>query len=216
MNCRNCGSDSVFFRRVIDDKRWGETLTYYKCLQCLVEFHDMLPDPLLFYTSGEYRDRADIRGKKAKRITAQRCKAQVRWLDKVYRDWRADVKTILDIGAYQGIAVGILRDQGFDTNGFEPDPREAEKHEFVTSEISDTGKVDMLWMSHILEHASSAIDEIKRYRHLSNKAFIEIPPGNYQLPHILVFDIDAIKRTLELAGVQATILRGGIRAVVEW
>lgn len=216
MICRNCGSDSVFFRRVIDDKRWGETLTYYKCLHCLVEFHEMLPDPLLFYTSGECRNRQNKSDEKYRSITSSRCRSQVQWLDNNYKEWRGDVKTILDIGAFQGVAVGILRDQGFDAIGFEPDPHEAAKHEFVQPSFSDIGKADMLWMSHVLEHSDSAIAELTRYRHLSNKAFIEIPPGNYQLPHILVFNMDSILRTLELAGVQTKIIHGGIRAVVEW
>ena len=216
IKCRNCGSGSTFPSRVIDDRRWGERLAYHKCLHCLVEFHDSLPDPLMFYTSGEYRRRADIKGARARQITTQRCRGQVRWLDTVWSNWRSEVDTILDIGAYQGIAVGILRELGFDARGFEPDEHEAGRHDSVDSTLSDIGNVDMLWMSHILEHANSAIDELRSYRSLSSRAFIEIPPGNYQLPHVLVFDLDALKRTVALADMQFKILKGGIKAILEW
>lgn len=216
MICRNCGSNSVFFRRVYNDVRWGEHLTYNKCLHCLVEFHTALPDPIEWYASGEYRDRADISEERAQRITSGRCRAQIKWMDKHWRDWRGEIDTILDIGAYQGIAVGELRSQGFNAVGYEPDSNSASYSEFVTSEISDTENFDMLWMSHVLEHVGSAIDMLELWKPYSRRAFVEIPPGNYQLPHILVFNMDSFLRLFELADMRVTKIDGGIHAIVEW
>jgi hypothetical protein len=137
-------------------------------------------------------------------------------LDRAHAGWRSDVNTILDIGAYQGIATGILRSQGFDATGYDPDPLEAGKSEDVVSEVSDIGNVDMLWMSHVLEHADSAISMLNTWKPYAKKAFIEVPPGNYQLPHILVFQMDSFKRTLVLTDINIDIIQPGIRAVVSW
>ena len=218
IRCRNCGSDSVSSSEIYNDRRWGETLVYHKCLHCLVQFHDSLPDPIAFYTSGEYRRRADMTDAVAMRITAQRARQQVRWLDRADREWRHRAGTVLDVGAYQGIAVKELRNLGIDAVGYDPDEAEAEKSQNVSSDASvfDTGNVTMLWMSHVLEHAESAVDMLKQWKPYAEKAFIEVPPGNYQLPHILVFHMDSFLRTLELADMGATVIDNGIRAIVEW
>ena len=215
LQCRNCGSTSTFPSKLYNDTRWDERLQYHKCLHCLVEFHPLLSDPLEWYASGAYRSTADISEKNAQRITSHRCRQQIKWMDRYHPEWRSDVKIILDIGAYQGIAVTELRSQGFEAVGYEPDRHEADKSEYVTSEISDVGNVDMLWLSHVLEH-TSAIDILHKFRSFASKAFIEVPPGNYQLPHILVFQMDAVLRTIELAGMHATKIDGGIRAILEW
>jgi len=216
--CRNCGSDSVTSSRLYNDVRWGEQLQYHKCLHCLVEFHDSLRDPISFYTSGEYRRRAGMTDAVATRITAQRARQQVMWLDRTRQGWRKEAGKVLDIGAYQGIAVKELRNLGIDAFGYEPDETQAEKDPYVGSDITvfDAGKIDMLWLSHVLEHADSAIDMLKLWKPYAEKAFIEVPPGNYQLPHILVFRMDSFLRTLELADMGATVIDQGIRAIVEW
>lgn len=213
--CRNCGSESTFASKLYDDTRWGEKLQYFKCLHCLVEFHTLLSNPMEWYTSGAYRAQADIKEEQARRITSHRCQQQIKWVDRVYPDWRSEIKTILDIGAYQGIAVRELRSQGFETIGYEPDPDAAGHSEHVLTEVSDIGNVDMLWMSHVLEH-TSAIDMLRQFKGFASKAFIEVPPGNYQLPHILVFQMDSIMRTIELADMRVQKIDGGIRAILEW
>ncbi len=213
--CPNCGNLNAHFRQHFNDVRWHEVLTYYKCLSCFVEFHTNLPSPEEFYTSGEYRRRADIPENRAKQITAHRARGQVKWMDRFYPQWRLDVKTILDIGAYMGIATGILRSQGFDAVGFDPDPREAAKSEFVHTEVSVTGNYDLLWLSHVLEHAESAIDMLTAYKPMSSRAFIEVPLGNYQLPHILTFRRDSLAKTVELAGMNIVVDQNE-RIVVEW
>jgi hypothetical protein len=184
----------------------------------MVEFHESLPDPLTFYTSGEYRQRDGMTDAVATRITKQRCHNQVRWLDRVAQGWRREAGAILDVGAYQGIAVMELRNLGIDAFGYDPDEHEAQKCQYVGSDMSvfDAGKIDMLWMSHVLEHAESAIDMLKWWKPYAEKAFVEVPPGNYQLPHILVFRMDSFLRTLELADIHATVSDNGIRAIVEW
>ena len=213
--CRNCGSESTFPSKLYNDTRWGQRLQYHKCLHCLVEFHDALRNPMEWYTSGTYRATADIGEEQAKKITAHRCRQQIKWMDKSYPEWRSEIKTILDIGAYKGIAITALRSHGFEAFGYEPDTHEAQSSEFVTSEVSDIGNVDMLWISHVLEH-TSAIDLLMQFRDFASKAFIEVPPGNYQLPHILVFQMDAIKRTIELADMRVQKIDGGIKAILEW
>jgi len=153
------------------------------------------------------------------RITTVRARNQVRWLDRVAQGWRKDAGVVLDIGAYQGIAVKELRNLGIDAYGYEPDENEAEKSRYVSSEISDIGNgadPQMLWISHVLEHAASAVDLLQTWKPYARKAFIEVPPGNKQLPHILVFRMDSFLRTLELAGMRAEIIDNGIRAVVTW
>ena len=213
--CRNCGSKSTFPSKLYDDQRWNERIQYHKCLHCLVEFHTLLSDPIEWYTSGAYRAQADISEERARRITSHRCQRQIKWVDKHYPDWRSEVGSILDIGAYQGIAVTELRSQGFEAVGYDPDLQAAGHSEHVFTEVSDIGNVDMLWMSHVLEH-TSAIDMLKQFKSFASKAFIEIPPGNYQLPHILVFQMDAVLRTIELADTKATKIDGGMRAILEW
>lgn len=215
-NCRNCGSNSVTSSRLYNDARWGEQLQYHKCLHCLVEFHDSLHDPVSFYTSGEYRRRDGMTDAVATRITGQRARQQVRWLDRTRQGWRREASKVLDIGAYQGIAVKELRNLGIDAVGYEPDENQAQKSPNVVSDISDIGNVDMLWLSHVLEHVDSAIDMLKMWKPYAEKAFIEVPPGNYQLPHILVFRMDSFLRTLELAGIGAETIDNGIRAIVTW
>jgi len=184
----------------------------------MVEFHESLPDPVTFYASGEYRRRADISDAMATRITARRARQQVQWLDRVAQGWRREAGTVLDVGAYQGIAVMELRNLGIDAIGYDPDEAEAEKCQYVGSDVSvfDAGNITMLWMSHVLEHADSAVEMLKRWKPYAEKAFIEVPPGNYQLPHILVFHMDSFLRTLELADMGATVIDNGIRAIVEW
>lgn len=215
MKCRNCGSESVFFRRFYDDARWGKRLAYHKCLHCLVEFHESIPNPLEWYTSGEYRRTAGVSDERSEHITGGRCRRQIKWIDARYPDWRSEVDTILDVGAFQGVAVAELRSQGFDATGYEPDPHEAEHSEHVTSDISDIGNVDLLWMSHVLEH-TGAIDMLRKFKGFASQAFVEIPPGNYQLPHILVFRMDAVLRTAELADMRVKMIDNSIKAILEW
>ena len=152
------------------------------------------------------------------RITWYRVRQQVRWLDRADQGWRRRAGTVLDVGAYQGIAVKELRNLGIDAHGYEPDESQAGKSQYVSSDITvfDTGNITMLWMSHVLEHVDSAVDMLKTWKPYAEKAFIEVPPGNYQLPHILVFRMDSFLRTLELAGMGATVIDQGIRAIVEW
>ena len=220
MLCRNCGSDAVVSSKKYKDIRWGEDLVYHKCIHCLVEFHDSLRDPIAFYSSGEYRRRAGISDALATRITAQRARQQVMWLDRVAEGWRASAGKVLDVGAYQGIAVRELRSLGIDAVGYDLDENEAAKSAHVSSDLSDIGNgvtpLGMLWLSHVLEHADSAINMLQTWKPYARKAFIEVPPGNKQLPHILVFRMDSFLRNLELVDMHATIIDNGIRAIVEW
>jgi hypothetical protein len=133
----------------------------------------------------------------------------------MWPDWR-NAKRILDIGAYEGIAVKVLREQGFDAVGYDPDVNAASASEFVTSELSDIGSFDLLWFSHVLEHLPSALEELKSKKPLAKLAFVEIPPGNYQLPHVLVFDDNAFSRLVSMADMKVVVRDHGIRAVLEW
>lgn len=215
LTCSNCGSTSTFASKLYDDQRWGRKLQYHKCLHCLAEFHTALPDTLQWYTSGEYHRGARISKAHEQRVTSHRCHLQVKWMDEHDPEWRSSVQTIWDIGAYRGVGVAELRSQGFEAMGYEPNRLEADKSEFVTSEVSDVGNVDMLWFSHVLEHTST-IDILRKFRGFASKAFIEVPPGDYQLPHVLVFQMDAMLRTIELANMHATKIDSGIRAILEW
>lgn len=214
--CRNCGSNSITFLRRFNDTRWKREFSIYKCLRCLVEFHLELPDPLEWYVSGEYRDLADIKQPRARQITEHRCRRQVQWLDNRFPSWRSEVKSILDVGAYQGSAVGILRNLGFDAVGYEPDPREAENSEWVFSDVSDVENAyDMVWLSHTLEHADSAIDMLNTWLPYGRIAFIDVPPGNYQLPHTHVFTVQSLTRTLDIVRYKPIVIDGTIRTVVQ-
>jgi hypothetical protein len=122
---------------------------------------------------------------------------------------------VLDVGAFRGTGTQFLRDLGLEATGYEIDSHEAEKSEFVTSEFpTPETEYDMLWFSHVLEHVPSAIDMLKQWREFAPSAFVEIPPGNYQLPHILVFDQTSFRKTVEQSGWSIQIMDGTIYAIL--
>jgi hypothetical protein len=197
------------------DKRWGADIKYFKCLNCLVQYHEEFEDPAEWYISGEYRALANIDDATYEQIGRNRVRRQVHWMDNVWPNWRARVNTILDVGAFRGVAVDYLRSIGFNATGYELDPKEAEKSDFVTSDISGIGNVDLIWMSHVLEHTKSPLNFLINWMGKAPFMFIEVPSNNYQLPHCTVFNYTALERVMNLASIRIVHHDARIRIIAE-
>ena len=222
MNCTNCSSDQISPSSTMRDLRFDKVISYFRCKNCLVDFQVPIRTDLAhYYESGKYRqypgNSPENPSASARKITDQRAERQMRFLENICPEIFENIWSVLDVGAYVGSLVGLFRKKGHRAIGYDLDPWAAKASDGrVVSDLDQLEETyDLVCFSHILEHTLSAIIFLKEWMlKIGVKAFIEVPPGNYQYPHTLVFNSSALQITLRMAGFDIEFIDGGMRVVV--
>ena len=155
-------------------------------------------------------------------------------------------KTVLEIGAGIGAATFWLENKGYDVTGIEPDARNVElinkklkSAKLIQGFIENldiSGKYQMIWMSHVLEHLvrpDTFLTKIKNNLDENGIFFIEVPNSEHEPtlfasinenPHVYHFSKKSLTNIVEKAGYTviscdyfrpASIFEGGIKKILK-
>jgi len=143
-------------------------------------------------------------------------------------------KSVLEVGCGYGYNLEAFKQRGFDVLGIEPSTERANVARSLGIPVITTplenytteggGGVDLIVLSHVLEHLPDAIGALRKVRELlapNGMLYIEVPNlyrhDSFRPSHLYTFDETTLKATLGVAGFSVQSLEThGKGQVVPW
>jgi len=187
VKCAVCGSDEVSVVAAVD--RRGKPLQSVICETCGLVWVDPRPDDseIKKFYSDDYR--VEYKGELEPKI--KHCYREIhraiQRLERLSKYYSSGDK-ILDVGAGAGFFAYVLRENGVDIDGVEPNKGYASFAQnklglktIQTGYLTDCDKdnhYNMITINHVLEHLSDPIGSLKHMRNLlvdNGKIIVEVP-----------------------------------------
>jgi 2-polyprenyl-3-methyl-5-hydroxy-6-metoxy-1,4-benzoquinol methylase len=225
MDCLLCGSDrKKIFTRV---ESFGFPLVYYQCKNCGLIYQSRKESQAAnpeFYRRTYRRIYQACEEPTPKDLWVQEQRAQ--HLNDILRSHLEIFPAkVLDIGASAGILLQHFRNSfGSEVVGVEPGDAYREYAEKSAIEMkesigaliaSDHGKFDLVSMSHVLEHLTEPVEDLKRIKLELLKdggiLLLEVPNfyahDSYELAHLACYTPHTLREVLKKAGFRLVFLK---------
>ncbi|HAF47885.1 MAG TPA: hypothetical protein DCL08_01430 [Anaerolineaceae bacterium] len=225
MDCLLCGSDrKKIFTRV---ESFGFPLVYYQCKNCGLIYQSRKESQAAnpeFYRRTYRRIYQACEEPTPKDLWVQEQRAQ--HLNDILRPHlEIFPEKVLDIGASAGILLQQFRNSfGSEVVGVEPGDAYREYAEKSAIEMkesigaliaSDHGKFDLVSMSHVLEHLTEPVEDLKRIKLELLKdggiLLLEVPNfyahDSYELAHLACYTPHTLREVLKKAGFRLVFLK---------
>jgi len=225
MDCLLCGADQKkIFARV---ESYGFPLVYYQCETCGLIFQSLEESraaDLEFYRKTYRRIYQASEEPTPKDLWVQEQRAQ-HLVDILNHHLESSPERVLDIGASAGVLLQYFQQSfGSEVVGVEPGDAYrayAEEAGIKMMEsmddllVSDHGKFDLVSMSHVLEHLTDPVGELKKIRsellNEGGKLLLEVPNfyahDSYELAHLACFTPHSLGEVLKQAGFKLVFLK---------
>ncbi|HEY9121759.1 MAG TPA: class I SAM-dependent methyltransferase [Brevefilum sp.] len=225
MDCLLCGSDQkIIFAHV---KSFGFPLVYYQCENCGLIYQSRKESQAAnpeFYRR-TYRQIYQVCEEPTPKDLWVQEQRAYHLIDILRQHVKNFPERVLDIGASAGVLLQQFRTAfGSDVVGVEPGDAYRAYSEESGIEMkeslgallaSDHGKFDLVSMSHVLEHLTDPVDDLKRIRlellKDGGSLLLEVPNfyahDSYELAHLACYTPHTLREVLKKAGFRLILLK---------
>jgi len=225
MDCLLCGSDQkIIFARV---ESFTFPLVYYQCENCGLIYQSRKESQAAnpeFYRTTYRRIYQESEEPTPKDLWVQEQRAQ-HLIDILTHHSKTTPERVLDIGSSAGVLLQQFQKSfGSDVVGVEPgdayrafaDESGIEMKESIGAlSASDHGKFDLVSMSHVLEHLTDPVEDLKRIKlellKEDGTLLLEVPNfyahDSYELAHLACYTPHTLREVLKQAGFRLVYLK---------